>query len=30
MNYVNEDGINCWNLKPDAVTLNVWWDSDQQ
>lgn len=30
MTYINDDGINCWNLKPDAWTLNVWWDSDQE
>ena len=31
MSYVREtDGKNCWNLKPDVWTINVWWDSDQQ
>ncbi len=25
-----KDGKACWNLKPDAWTINVWWDSDQQ
>ena len=29
MSFVKE-GKNCWNLKPDAWTINVWWDSDQQ
>lgn len=29
MSFVKE-GKNCWNLKPDVWTINVWWDSDQQ
>lgn len=29
MSYV-KNGKNCWNLKDDVWTLNVWWDSTQQ
>jgi len=29
MSYVSSNGIACWNVKPDAWTINVWWDSSK-